>query len=173
MNINRNNCAICSNTLKHIYVLENVPIQLSCTITNTDYQYSNMSFSQCISCNTIQLDHLIPLDLLYSNSHNYVSVGEVWKGYFQLFNHNLNAIINNKNILEIGCPSGKLALSHNNYKKWYIVEPNKNKSIDFNEKIIFIESFFDENFIINERIDIIVHSHLFEHLYDPNIFLKK
>jgi len=132
-----------------------------------------MSFSQCIGCNTIQLDNLIQLNILYSNSHNYVSVGEVWKGYFQLFNDNLDTLTSNKNILEIGCPSGKLALSHDNYKKWYIVEPNQNKSIVFNEKIIFIETFFDENFTINDTVDIIVNSHLFEHLYEPNIFLKK
>ena len=31
-------------------------------------------------------------------------------------------IISNKNVLEVGCPSGKLALSHDNYKKWYIVK---------------------------------------------------
>jgi SAM-dependent methyltransferase len=173
MYIHRNNCAICSNELKNIYVQENVPIQLSCTGNNTNYDYSNMSFSQCVTCSTIQLDKLIPLHILYSNSHNYVSVGEVWKGYFELFNDNIDKIINNKNVLEVGCPSGKLALSHDNYKKWYIVEPNKNKMIDFNEKIVFIESFFDENFTINDSVDIIVHSHLFEHIYEPNSFLKQ
>jgi SAM-dependent methyltransferase len=132
-----------------------------------------MSFSQCCSCNTIQLDKLIPLEILYSNSHNYNSVGETWKGYFQLFNENISKILKDKNILEIGCPSGKIALSHNNYNKWYIVEPNKNNSIDFNEKIIFIESFFDDKFQIDDKIDIIIHSHLFEHIYEPNNFLKK
>jgi len=173
MYIYRNNCAICSNELKNIYVQENVPIQLSCTSNNTNYNYSNMSFSQCVTCNTIQLDRLVPLHILYSNSHNYVSVGEVWKGYFELFNDNIDKIINNKIVLEVGCPSGKLALSHDNYKKWYIVEPNKNKTIYFNEKIVFIESFFDENFTINDSVDIIVHSHLFEHIYEPNVFLKQ
>ena len=173
MEINRNNCAICNGNLKYIYSIENTPIMLSCVQHIENFEYSNMSFSQCCSCNTIQLDKLIPLEILYSNSHNYNSVGETWKGYFQLFNEKISKILKDKNILEIGCPSGKLALSHNNYKKWYIVEPNKNKSIDFNEKIIFIESFFDNNLKINEKIDIIVHSHLFEHIYEPNVFLKK
>jgi SAM-dependent methyltransferase len=173
MEINRNNCAICNGNLKNIYSLNNVPITLSCVENIEKLKYSNMSFSQCCSCNTIQLDKLIPLEILYSNSHNYNSVGETWKGYFQLFNENISKILKDKNVLEIGCPSGKIALSHNNYKKWYIVEPNKNKSICFNEKITFIESFFDDKFIINDKIDVIVHSHLFEHIYEPNIFLKK
>ena len=173
MNINRSHCEICHNVLKNIYIQKNVPIKLTCTITNKNFEYSNMSYSQCITCNTVQLDKLIPLNILYSNSHNYVSVGEVWKGYFQLFNDNIHNIIENKNVLEIGCPSGKLALSHNNYKKWYIIEPNKNEAIQFNEKIVFIESLFDEYFNINDNIDIIIHSHLFEHIYDLNCFLKK
>jgi SAM-dependent methyltransferase len=173
MEINRIICVICNGNLKHIYSIENTPIMLSSVENKQKFIYSNMSFSQCCLCNTIQLDKLIPLEILYSNSHNYNSVGETWKGYFQLFNEKISKILKDKNILEIGCPSGKIALSHNDYNKWYIVEPNKNKSIDFNEKIIFIESFFDDKFKIKDKIDIIIHSHLFEHIYDPNIFLKK
>ena len=139
--MNRYNCSICNGELKNIYTLEKTPISLSCVSSIEKYDYSNMSFSECIICNTIQLDKLIPLELLYSKSHNYVSVGETWKGYFELFNENINKVIKDKNILEIGCPSGKLALSHNEYNKWYIIEPNKNNSIEFNEKIVFIESF--------------------------------
>jgi SAM-dependent methyltransferase len=110
---------------------------------------------------------------LYSNSHNYNSVGETWKGYFQLFNETVGKILKDKNVLEIGCPSGKIALQHYNYNMWYIVEPNKNNSIEFNEKIIFIEKFFDDHFEMSDKIDVIIHSHLFEHIYEPNEFLKK
>jgi len=173
MDLSRINCVICNKSkLKNIYNLENVPISLSCSkeiIKNK----SNMSFSQCENCKTIQLDRLIELKLLYSESHNYTSVGETWNNYFNLFNTKIKTLIENKNILEIGCPSGKICLKNNNYNKWFIIEPNKNNNILFNDKIIFIETFFDENFIFNENIDIIIHSHLFEHIYEPNKFLKK
>ena len=169
----RNSCSICNGKLKNIYVLENMPVTLSCLTNIKIFNYSNMSFSICIECNTIQLDELIELNILYSKSHNYISVGETWKGYFEVFNENIKELIENKNILEIGCPSGKIAMSNNNYNKWFIVEPNKNREICFNEKIIFIEDFFDDNFKMNETIDIIIHSHLFEHIYEPNAFLKK
>ena len=75
--------------------------------------------------------------------------------------------------MEIGCPSGKIATNFSNYAKWYIVEPNKNNNIQFNNKIIFIERFFDNDLVLDEKVDFIVHSHLFEHIYSPNDFLKK
>jgi predicted SAM-dependent methyltransferase len=93
--------------------------------------------------------------------------------YFNLFIEKIQNIINKKTILEIGCPSGKIATKCNNYNKWYIVEPNKNNEIIFNDKTFFIEKFFDNNFELEEKTDIIVHSHLFEHIYAPNDFLKK
>lgn len=170
--LHRDECVICNSNLKHIYMVNDVPIQLSCTNTPV-YDKAQLSFSQCEKCNTIQLDKLIPLDVLYSNSHNYVSVGETWNNYFKLFNEKIENIIKGKTILEIGCPSGKIALNCSNYKKWFIVEPNKNKEVFFNEKIIFIEQFFDKKLVLTEKIDVIIHSHLFEHIYNFNDFLKK
>jgi len=168
----RNLCSICNSSLKNIYLLDNHPTKLICTNSPVK-DFSNLSFSQCLSCNTIQLDELIPLEILYSDSHNYTSVGKIWENYFKTFINKLNPIIKDKNILEIGCPSAKIAINVNNYNKWIVVEPNKNKKIDFNENIIFIEKFFDSDFYLNIDIDIIIHSHLLEHIYYPNDFLKK
>lgn len=182
MNIVRIQCAICSNIqLQHIYDLPNFPINLSCIDVNVPYmpRYNGLSFAQCSVCNTVQLDRLIPLDVLYEKSHNFKSVGKVWDAYFATFVAKLFPLIPNKTILEIGCPSGKLAQQMNHYDKWYIIEPNRNMSIQFNAKIQVIETFFDADFElthyseINRPIDIIVHSHLFEHIYEPNAFLQK
>jgi predicted SAM-dependent methyltransferase len=82
-------------------------------------------------------------------------------------------LIQDKRVLEIGDPSGRLATSLETYKEWVIIEPNKNNHINFKQNIHFIEGFFDNNFSTNVSIDIIVHSHLFEHIYEPNLFLKK
>jgi len=100
-------------------------------------------------------------------------MGTIWKEYFELFLQKIQPIIKKRNVLEIGCPSGKIALKANDYNKWFIVEPNKNDAIIFNENIHFIETFFDEHFEIDDKIDVIIHSHLFEHIYEPNVFLKK
>ncbi len=170
--MNRTVCVICFNKLKNIYCLKNMPIKLSCT-EKVEINNSDLSFSKCYKCNTIQLDKLIPLNILYSESHNYTSVGKIWKDYFNLFCSSIDNIIINKNILEIGDPSGKIANRLNSYNKWYIIEPNKNTNIIFKENIEFIEGFFDENFNTDKKIDVIIHSHLFEHIYEPNLFLKK
>jgi predicted SAM-dependent methyltransferase len=171
-------CAICFSELHHVYKIDNMPIKLSC-IDTPDLTSEQLSFSICKVCNTIQLDKLIPLDVLYSSSHNTVSVGKVWEGYFQLFCKIIETHIINKNIIEIGDPSGRIANASNGFSNWYIVEPNKNETIIFKKNIHFISDFFDENFNINgkikekQSIDIIVHSHVFEHMYSPNTFLKK
>lgn len=170
--INRIKCAICNNELTNLYNLNNMPIKLTCT-DSFNLKNSEISWSQCNDCNTIQLDKLIPLDILYSGSHNYSIVGKTWENYFKFFSNKIYNIVDNKNILEIGDPSAKIANKLNNYNQWFIVEPNKNNNIKFNNKISFIDGFFDEHFTISNKVDVIIHSHLFEHIYEPNIFLKK
>jgi len=163
-------CSICNSQLKNIYKLNNVPMQLSCVDTPLN-ESNTLSFSQCQKCKTIQLDDLINLSTLYSKSHNYNSVGTVWEKYFSLFIENINDIVDNKTVLEVGCPSGKIAMKLKNYKKWYMAEPNKNPNINFYDNIIFITKYFDESFSLDEKVDVIIHSHLFEHIYEPNLFL--
>jgi SAM-dependent methyltransferase len=171
--IKREKCSICEkNLINNFYYIDNIPIKLYCSneyINKTE----RLSFFNCTYCNTTQLSELIPLDILYSDSHNYISVGNVWNNYFKLFAEKIINIIDKKNILEIGCPSGKIAQQLNNYNKWFIIDPNKNENIKFKDNIYFIQSLFDNNFNISDKIDIIIHSHLFEHIYEPNIFLKK
>jgi len=169
-------CAICENNIiNNIFILNNMPISLYCTDVNKNFEYNELSFSQCNYCNTIQLDKLIDLNKLYEKSHNFTSVGNIWHNYFKLFVEKIQKLTNNKIVLEIGDGSGKIALNINNYSSWYIVEPNKNPNVNFNKNknIYFIEKFFDETFNIDKKIDIIVHSHLFEHIYEPNIFIRK
>jgi predicted SAM-dependent methyltransferase len=170
--ISREKCAICLSSMNHLYTIDNMPIKCSCTLT-PQIETSPMIFSICDKCNTIQLDKLIPLDILYSSSHNIHSVGKTWEGYFKIFLNKIENLIKNKNILEIGDPSGKIANYSVGYNNWYIIEPNKNKDIKFKENIHFIKGFFDDTFSTNKSIDVIIHSHVFEHIYSPNDFLKK
>jgi predicted SAM-dependent methyltransferase len=161
------------STEKNVYKIYNIPTNLSCLENVEEYHYDTLSFAICMDCNTIQLDKLIPLNILYKNSHNNTSIGKVWENYFHFFVDNIKNKIINKTILEIGCPSGKIANESKDYDKWYIVEPNKNNNIDFKKNIIFIEKFFDNAFIFDKNVDLIIHSHLFEHIYNPNEFLTK
>ena len=173
MSILRTKCAICEGGLINIYSLQNVPVNLSCVTPDHQYHFDELSFSQCNKCNTIQLDKLIPLHVLYQSSHNVTSVGKVWENYFTQFTNLLGTVVRNKTILEIGCPSGKLATKCEHFDKWYIVDPNKNETVKFSENIQFIQSFFDDEFKLDKNVDVIVNSHLFEHIYEPNKFLQQ
>ena len=165
-------CVICDNMLNHFYSLDHFPKKMICT-NNLFFEYDSLSFSICSQCNTIQLDKLIPLNELYDGGHNFTSVGKTWENFLCFFCEKIETFIQNKVVLEIGCPSGKIAIKSRDYKKWYIVDPNRNQKVIFPENIIFVESFFDESFILEESVDIILHSHLFEHIYEPTLFLQK
>ena len=84
-NLLRTNCVICNNTIKNIYKLDKFPIKLETNISTTKYLYEELSFSICTSCNTIQLDKLVPLEELYNTSHNTQIVGNTWLKYYDLF----------------------------------------------------------------------------------------
>jgi len=166
----RYNCVICLGELKHIYEIPNYPINFSCV--NTPQNKSiDLSYSICTNCGTLQLDKLASLNDLYEVNHNTVIVGNTWDKYFNLFANNIKELIKDKNILEIGCPSAKIASRSIGFNKWYIVQPKHDSNINV-DNVEFIDSYFDESLDI-DKVDIIIHSHVFEHIYNPHTFLKK
>lgn len=118
----------------------------------------------------IQLKNLIPLEILYKQGHDSGAVGSLWEEHHKEF---ANFILksNPKNVLEIGGGHGKLA-KHCLEKKplsWTIVEPNsKNKD----ENIDYIDGFFHKEIFNHKHFDTIIHSHTFEHIYNPHEFLE-
>ena len=134
----------------------------------------NMKFQKCIKCGNVQLGEILPPEVVYQNNHNIGIIGNIWKNHYKEFSNFIKKNIHNKNktILEISDPSAKIASKISNLSKtWYIVEPNPN--INSFDNIIFIKNFFDKDFKINDKIDIIIHSHFFEHTYNPSEFLLK
>jgi hypothetical protein len=111
------------------------------------------------------------LNILYQNNHNINVVGDIWKQHYVELGKFISEIIKDKIILEISDPSAKIAKISDSFKYWYIIEPNPEK-IDL-ENVEFINGFFDENFNAVKNIDVIIHSHLLEHIHDPNSFFKK
>jgi len=166
----RNKCIKCNQLNEIIHTEYDVAISFTTVDNNTDYKYSTLSYGYCNECNILQLNELIELDILYESGHNYQVVGNTWKQYFSQFVELLIPYINEKNVLEIGCPSGKLAIKCDNYNTWNIIDPNV-KNFE-NEKINGIPNFFDDKSFFGFNVDVIVHSHLFEHIYYPIPFLN-
>jgi hypothetical protein len=73
--------------------------------------------------------------------------------------------------LKSGGGHGILEKNFQTYKKipWVILEPNPTP-VD-GSHATYIKSFFDENFVFNGSFDALVHSHVFEHIYNPNDFM--
>lgn len=120
----------------------------------------------------IQLNPLLPLDTIYSEAHGSGLVGNLWMQHHKAFAHFVQRY-QPSSILEIGGSHGILSKffhEQGNCAIWTIIEPNPTPAVGVTAR--FVKGFFDEHFVLNEEIDTIVHSHVFEHVYDPKLFVR-
>lgn len=173
--IQRQKCILDKDSkLTEVFTFNNFPIKNSCeeTISNKEDIFMDMVWGISKS-GLVQLINLVEPSLLYSNYHSPGTVGQIWEEHHK----NFYKFIDNDNlgkVLEIGGSSGSLLkhfLSHDNLD-WTIIEPNLNVDDIDDNRITYINDFF-ENHDFNSKYDTIIHSHLFEHIYDPICFLNK
>lgn len=173
----RKKCVVCdSEVFSKVIDLKDFPIFMG-TIMEFEAGKAlreHLKFVKCSSCKTLQLGGLIPLEKLYQSNHNVEVVGTLWKNHYDQF---CNFIINNKKnkkVLEIGCPSAKLAkrcVNKDNTINWKIVEPNPSNEKDLPPQIKYEKTWLN-NLTNDEKYDNIVLSHVFEHLFEPSKDLK-
>ena len=167
--IERNHCVISGNEdLEFLYSFKNFPVLIECVDIKKENDLT-VDMRWWISKNTglIQLNPLIPLDVLYSESHGSGTVGKLWSEHHSMFSQFISDY-NVGNVLEIGAGHGDLCRiyrrEHKN-AKWTIVDPNP--KIESSHNVLVIKELFGSNFDLPNGIDTIVHSHLMEHLYEP------
>lgn len=119
----------------------------------------------------IQLNKLIPLEIIYQSQHAF-GVGKVWDQHYEKFSKFIFQD-KNKSIIEIGGATEKLANKYLNLieANWTVIEPNPTSFK--NKKIKVIKGFFEDSNVIIDTKDTIVFSHVLEHAYDPALFLEK
>ena len=133
--------------------------------------FADMEWDICKDTGIIQLRKLLPINVLYLNQHN-DGTGKYWQDHYTAFAKFLYKY-KSKNILEIGGAHDQIA---RNYRvldldiNWTIVEPNPEHIED--TKIRVIKDWFDDKFVIDDHFDTIIHSHVFEHTYDPIVFIE-
>ncbi|MBI5078295.1 MAG: methyltransferase domain-containing protein [Candidatus Yonathbacteria bacterium] len=160
------------DNLEHLHTLENFPVFMGCVDSPEDEDIvADMIWDICKDTGLIQLRKLIPLEILYKNQHN-DGTGKIWKEHYTAFAQFLHKY-KPKNILEVGGAHDQIA---RNYRaldqniKWTIVEPNPEHIDDPQIKVI--KAWFDDKFVIDEHFDTIIHSHVFEHTYNPIVFIE-
>lgn len=165
----REKCVICDSDKLESFLSYSMPVYSGASDSNCGYIFNEMTFCECQNCKTVQLLDLIDPNLVYMTDHNSEIISGMWSNHYKEF-CNFIGNLENKTVLEIGDPAAKVAKLCEGYNKWIIVEPNSKSSN--NNKIEFVPKFFDENFKINQKIDLIVHSHFFEHTYNPKSILS-
>jgi hypothetical protein len=167
----RTECVICGSTdINEFMTFKEMPVYMGVS-EDKKFIYDDMIFNSCTNCKNIQLGKVLDPDIVYAHNHNIEIVGDLWTNHYLEFIDFINDKINEKTILEIGDPSAKIAKLTDVYNKWIIVE--KNPNLDSTDKIEFKKDFFDDRFEIDSKIDVIIHSHLLEHIYEPFNFFKK
>ena len=169
--ITRDKCAVTNDD--ELEILTSNPYPIFCGCISQDSETKDIIATQTFAISkkhgVIQLKKLIPLDILYQYGHDAGSVGNLWDSHHAEF-ADFIVEAQPQNVLEIGGGHSKLALNCLQQKeiKWSIVEPNPTYRDD---RINYIESFFTKEILLKDCYDTIIHSHTFEHIYDPHSFL--
>ena len=173
--MNRNICVVCdSSLLNDIYHLTDFPSYMGVTEQDpeTDKRYSQ-DWQFCNQCAGVQLKQPIPLEVLYANNHHNGPIGRVWLNHHQKFYSFIRKhSVGSSSILEIGAGDGYLArlvTEKTTKMKYTVVEPSptfKNPKVNIVRDVI--ENRLDEV----KNVDVVVHSHVLEHIYQPNVFFQ-
>ena len=173
--IERSSDVISSTQMEDLGGIKSFPIYMGCVShPKSDDLYVDMLWHISPTTGLLQLKNLIPLDVLYSHPDNHSgAVGRIWMKHHQAFVDFIKEF-DPSSVLEIGGAHGilsKLYQQNSLDTDWTILEPNP-IPVD-GVKANIIKGFFDKDFKLNDQVDAIVHSHVFEHIYEPNTFLKQ
>lgn len=160
-----------SKNLEDLHLLPNFPVFMGTVLhPRSEDLVVDMSWSISRDSGLIQLKTLLPLDVLYQEQTTTSAVGAIWLEHHQQFAKFLSAYAP-ESVLELGGAHGILAKEYHDIQliPWTILEPNPSPVDGCRAK--FIKGFFDENFGFNEAFDTVVHSHVFEHMYEPDKFM--
>jgi hypothetical protein len=160
-----------SSNLEEIHSIGDFPIFMGCVNHGRDEDLTcNLTWQISKDSGLIQLKNLIPLDILYQEQHA-GAIGHIWAEHHKRFAKFLNKH-SPTSVLELGGAHGILSKEYKQYEDipWTILEPNPTPIEGCSAK--FIKGFFDEKFSFDEPFNTIVHSHVFEHIYEPDMFME-
>lgn len=159
--------------LEDLYTFKNFPVFMGCVEQSPSEDIlSDMSWKISKQSGMIQLNPLLPLDVVYKVEHGSGTIGKAWDEHHTSFAEFIFKF-KPKSILEIGGLHGILAkkyLKLDNNINWTMVEPNP--IVDSNLPIKVIKGFFDDKFKSDNKFEAVIHSHVLEHIYNPDEFMN-
>ncbi|GHU04130.1 hypothetical protein FACS1894205_1830 [Alphaproteobacteria bacterium] len=168
--IARNYCVVTGNCdLEPLITFKDFPVFLGCVDSPWEQDLRlDMNFCISRSSGIVQLNSLVPLDILYGQSH-VASDSPSWMefhGAFADFIHQRRP----RSVVEIGGAHGILSFLYQQSDAipWTIFEPNPVPVPGC--KARYIREFFGKE-SLPPPADMIVCSNTLEHIYDPNAFL--
>ena len=169
-------CPISKNSdFEELFTIEKFPIYMGVVEKNYKSEYQNLTFNICKSTGTVQIFPRVPLDKLYFKSHGSGKIGKIWNDHHKKF-HSIIKKYMSGTIIEIGGGHNSihsLPIDYNHKFKILSFDPNGN--VNDNDNLKVINKFFSEEAMIEENIssvELFIHSHLLEHIYDPLDFLN-
>lgn len=160
-----------SANMEKLHSITDFPVFMGCVdhAKNEDL-VAELTWQICRDSGFIQLKKLIPLDVLYQAQHA-GAVGKIWGEHHRRFSQFLHKQ-NPTSVLEVGGAHGILSKEYKQYGKipWTILEPNPAPVDGCDAR--FIKGFFNNKFSYDEHFDTVVHSHVFEHIYEPDQFVS-
>jgi SAM-dependent methyltransferase len=152
--------------------LHSFPVYMGCvTAPASNDLRADMLWHISPSNGLLQLQNLIPLDILYPENHN-ASIGGIWMKHHKSFASFIREY-SPQSVLEIGGAHGILSKIYQDELPsvdWTILEPNPVPIDGLKAKII--RAFFDDQYQLDNDVDAVIHSHVFEHVYDPQSFIR-
>ena len=158
-----------------LFEIKKFPIYMGVS-RNKTYEFSKMRFLINKTYGTVQINPKVNNKRIYFKPHGSGKIGNVWKNHHNIFFKILKKYINGT-ILEIGGGDQSIVKkikSLRNINQIYVCGKNislKKKS----NKVQILNKFFDYSIlkkIKKKSVNLICHSHTFEHIYDINKFLK-
>lgn len=170
----RTRCALCnSNSLSVLHSYDSYPISLSTTSSTLSDDSAPLTFASCDTCECVQILELVNPSVLYAETHNNTAATPTWKEHHRQFAEFILTKSNGNSFFEVGGAEGVLA-SH-----LCTARPNAEYTcLDLCKPALPLKGVTHiagncETYLYNDRSANIIASHVFEHLYQPEEFVKR
>ena len=171
--ITRKKSLVSENECTELFRLKYFPVHMLASLTEENILYNDMIFGIDKSCGFIQLLETIPKEILYKDTHSN-AVGKTWYNHHELLADTIIKI-NPEHVLEIGGGTGLLqslfSKKNNRSIGWDIIEPEPHPIKETTAR--FIKGFFPDALHRERNYDLILHSHVLEHMENPLNFLMQ